>query len=113
MSNKIKDAALRLNVVIQDGYDLLDEFKHAYKRLESLLPDLPKSMAAEKAEIIKLRDELSAQSRELKQEIKTANVAVSAINGHIAWKSAVRACFGEAGLAQCYKYFEEHEELKS
>lgn len=110
--SKLKTTEMRLSVIIQDGYDLLDEFKFMYKKFSDMLPDFPKSMAAEKAEINKLMQEMAAQSRELKQEIKAANVVVSHIEGHIAWKAAVRACFGEEGIQQCFRYFENLEEAK-
>jgi predicted nucleic acid-binding Zn-ribbon protein len=108
--SQMKKAELRLDGFIQEGYDLVDEFKSAYKRLQELLPDLPKSMSNEKQEIHELMQKLAAASRELKQEIKDANAVVSHIRGHTHWKAAVRACFGEDGLAEVYTWFEENKD---
>ena len=106
--NQLKTATLRLDTCVQEGYDLLDEFKSAYKRLEALLPDMPKSMEGEKKQIRELMLELAAASRELKAEIKNANVVSNHIKGHSHWKAAVFACFGNDGLTAIYKWFEEY-----
>ena len=103
--SQIKQTEMRLSGIIQDGKNLIDEFKATYKKFESLLPDLPPSMKAERVEIQNLLLELAAQSRELKQEIKLANGVIAHIEGHYAWKKAVFSCFGDEGLAKCYEYF--------
>ena len=107
--NQLKKATMRLDTCVQEGYDLLDEFKSAYKRLETLLPEMPKSMDDEKKQIRELMLEIAAASRELKAEIKNANVVSNHIKGHGHWKAAVFACFGNDGLAAVYKWFEEHD----
>lgn len=108
--SQLKTAQLTLTSCIQDGYDLLDEFKSAYKRLQELIPDFPKSMTAEKKEITDLMQELAACSRELKLEIKNANNVSSHIRGHTHWKAAVLNCFGNEGLANVYEWFEENQQ---
>jgi hypothetical protein len=106
--NQLKKATLSLDACVQEGYDLLDEFKSAYKRLEALLPEMPKSMDDEKKQIRELMLEIAAASRNLKSEIKNANVVSGHIKGHSHWKAAVFACFGDDGLAAVYKWFEEY-----
>jgi tRNA C32,U32 (ribose-2'-O)-methylase TrmJ len=108
--SKVKEATMRLSTSIQEGYDLLEEFQYQYKRFEEMLRELPASRKNEKAEATKLMQELAAHSRDLKQEIKNANAIFQSINGHIAWKAAVRDCFGEEGLQKCYDYFEDERE---
>lgn len=103
---RYKQHEMKLQVMIDDGWDLVDEFRHRYKQLQELFADIPKSMTAERKSTQELMLEMAAQSRDLKAALKEANQCISSITGHYAWKKAVEACFGEEGMAKCYAYFD-------
>lgn len=104
---------MKLTLMINEGYDLIEEFKDCYKILEKIRSELPKALVNEIKQTNELLQALAKKSRELKEAVKEANVCVSHIKGHHAWKQAVFNCFGEDGLEKCYEYFKNQESEKN
>lgn len=99
----------KLQKTLKEGRLLLEKLKRKQAEYMLLRQALGPSQEAEKAEALKLINEVTDCIGRLKADLKAADFVAHKIEGHIMWKEAVRSLWGEDGLQQCYAKMREME----
>lgn len=105
----VREVDLRLQESLMEGRKLLGKMKRKQAELVLLRQSLPKDKVTERAELLQLCDQATQYMASLKEELKLADQVAHKIEGHLLWKDAVRALWGEEGLQQCYAHMSAQE----
>jgi hypothetical protein len=109
----VRGVDFRLQQTLKEGYKLLELVKRRHAELALLRQSLPKSRKIEREEILQLCESVLQYQVKLKEDVKEAAEVAHKIEGHLLWKDAVHAIWGEAGLQQCYAHMSEQEAQRS
>ena len=105
----VREVDSRLQETLAEGRKLLGKVKRKYAELTLLRQSIPKERTAERAELLELSQLVLEYQSKLKAELTQAHDVANKIEGHLLWKNAVRALWGEDGLQQCYTHMNEQE----
>ena len=105
----VREVDLRLQETLMLGRKMLGQMKRKHAELVVLRQSIPKDRATERAELLQLCDSAMQYMTKLKEEMKQADQVAHKIEGHLLWKDAVRALWGEEGLQMCYQHMSEQE----
>lgn len=105
----VREVDSRLQETLMEGRKLLGKMKRKHAELALLRQSLPKDRVAERAELLQMCEDALQYMAKLKEEMKLADQVAHKIEGHLLWKDAVRAIWGEEGLQQCYAHMNAQE----
>lgn len=101
---------LRLVSVIQEGRDLLAEFRKAQDAAAKMLKDMPKSAKTEKQALMDIMQKAATLTTDLRRELHEASEVARHIDAHYLWKNAIEAVFGKEGLDKCIIWMDYERE---
>lgn len=104
---QLAEQELRLTLAIEDAEDVLAKIKAARQELVKTQAALTKNMKEEKAECIALIAELDKVRKALAQELHESRSVANHIQGHIKWKEAVWALWGQEGIDACFAHMQQ------
>lgn len=107
---QLAEQELRLTLAIEDAEDVLAKIKAARQELMKTQATLTKNMKEEKEECIALLAELDKAKKALATELHESRSVANHIQGHIKWKEAVRALWGQEGIEACFAHMQKREQ---
>lgn len=105
----VRQVDSRLQETLLEGRKLLGRMKRKHSELVLLRQSLPKDKVDQRAELLQLSEAAMQYMVKLKEEMKQADQVARKIEGHLLWKDAVRAIWGDDGLQKCYAHMDEQE----